>query len=84
MTDPLRIICITTGGPIHRISMPGINYSYSFEMHPAMGLLECRENGDGTTKKFPRKIYEAISLWQEQGQRVDEHGRCVWEALEDD
>lgn len=69
------IICV--GGPVRTI-VAGSRL-WHFEMHPYCGPMPIHKrtgNGiDGT-----RAFWDAVSLWAQQGERVDATGVCLWET----
>lgn len=70
-----HVICILTGGPMHRISVNG--KIYEFEMHPCCGPTLLNRNGD-PLKHQPTSFLEAASLWAQQGRRIED-GLCRWD-----
>jgi hypothetical protein len=74
----MNIACVLKGGPNRTISVDG--KLYRFEMNPAAGpgFLNRRDQViDG--QKTPQKVWEAVSLWAQQGGRLDETGLCIWD-----
>lgn len=69
---------IEVGGPMYQIRVGKLKRTFCFEMHPMLGPMLCKPNGDGL-KKSPLCVMEAITFWVQQGSRKDANGYCIWE-----
>ncbi len=71
------IACILVGGADRVIQVKGVDYP--FEDHPQLG--PCPVNARGQEKRLgPRHAFwGAVTAWVEQGRRIGEDGRCLWE-----
>ncbi len=66
---------VDVGGPSRQIIIKG--KVFYFEMHPHCGPMPCKRDGN-ERKHVPKIFWEAVTLWAQQGQRV-ENGICQWE-----
>lgn len=66
---------IDVGGPDHLIQVHG--KLYNFEMHPYCGPVALRRDGEPLADQ-PIAFLSAVTLWAEQGKRV-ENGLCRWD-----
>jgi hypothetical protein len=84
--DPsaVRVMCaekqvcfihISMGGPEFDIQADGKRYH--FEMHPYCGPIRLNKNGSEHCSQ-PMAFLHAVSLWAQQGQRVED-GLCRWD-----
>jgi hypothetical protein len=73
----MKVACLLAGGPNRTISVDG--KLYRFEMNPAAGPGFLNKRGEVTDRYIPQKVWEAVSLWAQQGERLDETGLCVWD-----
>ena len=73
----MNIACVLKGGPDRTISVDG--KLYRFEMNPYSGPGFLNKRGEVTDRHIPQKVWEAVSLWAQQGERLDETGLCVWD-----
>lgn len=76
----MRIIHISIGGPDRMIIVNGERYP--FEMHPLFGpaLLDKRTGDPRIRQPGPRSpFWMAVQQWDNQGQRLDDEGLCVWD-----
>jgi len=49
-------------------------------MHSYFGPALLTKRGDvRANQQAPRIFWHAVSQWERQGKRVDDHGRCIWE-----
>lgn len=75
MNSKAKVICLLTGGPMHKISVCG--KIYEFEMHRWCGPNILNRKGE-PCKHQPPDFLRATSLWAQQGQRI-ENGLCRWD-----
>ena len=66
---------LDVGGEMLKISVGG--RVYEFEMHPIFGPALLDRNGNALDKQ-PIPFLKAVSLWAEQGRRM-ESGLCRWD-----
>lgn len=71
----MKIIHISVGGPVQKISVNGT--VYTFEWHPYCGPAKLNPNGDPSVTQ-PVAFLEAAGLWDEQGRRMED-GLCRWD-----
>lgn len=72
---------VTVGGPLREITVRG--KTWRFEMHSYCGPMLCDLKGNGL-KREPAHVLDAISLWAQQGQRLEQRPAplpplCVWD-----
>jgi hypothetical protein len=72
---------LTVGGPVREISVRGKRWR--FEMHSYCGPMLMDLKGDAL-KREPGYVLNAISLWAQQGQRLEQRPEpnpplCVWD-----
>lgn len=72
---------VTAGGPLREISVRGKRWR--FEMHRALGPMLVDLKGNAL-KREPLYVLEAISLWAQQGERLEPRPEpnpplCVWD-----
>jgi hypothetical protein len=67
--------------PEYTIIIEGKNYRFEVQFYCGPFPL----NKDGTTKNLSNKhpFWKAVSLWAQQGRRVDENSICIWNHEED-
>ncbi len=65
-------VCILFGGPEYTIQV-GLGKPIKFEMHHYCGPLPTRQLGPN------HKFWTAVTLWSQQGERVDDKGQCIWD-----
>lgn len=68
-------VFLEIGGPTRKIQVGG--KVFTFEMHPYCGPMLLKRNGSPAASN-PHKFLVAASLWAQQGEKIDEHGLCVW------
>lgn len=74
---------VTLAGPERKIVVRG--KTYRFEMHPYCGPALLREDGEPRANQFApahKRFWDAVSLWAQQGERVDSAGLCVYDEPE--
>lgn len=72
----MTIIHISHGGSMRKISVDG--KIYEFEMHPYCGPCLLNKKGNPIDlRKTPIKFLEAVSLWVQQGQLIEDD-LCRW------
>ncbi|MCE5309672.1 MAG: hypothetical protein LLG20_18715 [Acidobacteriales bacterium] len=71
--------CILFAGPEHRIRIGA--KVFTFEMHHYCGPSVLGKRGDPlATQPGPRHpFWTAVSLWEQQGERVDAEGMCIFD-----
>jgi len=69
-------VCLLGGGPEYQIKVSGA--SYHFEMNSLCGPMPIYKNGNEKPLESKHKFWTAVSLWAQQGQRV-EGGLAVWD-----
>jgi hypothetical protein len=72
-------IHISMGGP-DRLITDATGKEWKFEMHPHFGPNVLTKNGDIADRQPGEKspFWHAVAAWTQQGERVDETGRCIW------
>ena len=63
------------GGPTRKIKVGG--KVFTFEMHPYCGPMLLRRDVEPAAYN-PPKFLEAVSLWAQQGEKIDADGFCIW------
>lgn len=63
--------CLLLGGPEYTIKV-GIGKPIRFEMHSYCGPMPTRQLGHN------HPFWTAVTLWSQQGERVDGDGLCIW------
>jgi hypothetical protein len=73
------IIHISLGGP-DRFITDANGKLWTFEMHRYFGPSVLTKNGDIAKRQPGEKspFWHAFTAWSQQGERVDENGRCIW------
>lgn len=66
---------VLEGGPMLKISVRG--KIFEFEMHPFCGPNLLNRKGEAI-KNQPMHFLEAVSLWAQQGERMED-GLCRWD-----
>lgn len=73
---PHQIICILYGGPEYDILVG--SKSYHFEDHPYCGPNIIHKITKSVRKNQPKDFLRAVSLWAQQGRKVDKKGFAIW------
>ncbi len=78
---PYGVLCTFNDGVNHKIVVRGIYYY--FEFSEMFGPSRTLRNGELSKRDMPLYVYDAISLWCEQGNRLDDEGCCIWDKPPD-
>ena len=74
-------VCILVGGPDRKIVAGG--KEHTFEDHRMFGPMPLNRRGDPRYLGPRSPFWRAVTLWYEQGKRLDAEGRCVWDEPPD-
>lgn len=70
-------ICV---GRPDRVILDETGKQWHFEMHPYCGPIPTNKKGDPLKNEPPEKssFWRVVSWWAQQGQKINEHGYCIW------
>lgn len=67
---------LDAGGPMYKISRRRKIYEFEDNQFAGPTILNKRTGSPATLQPTP--FLEAVSLWAQQGRKVDENGLCIW------
>lgn len=73
----IGVIHISFGGPVHTIRVR--NKTWTFEMHRYCGPVLMDSTNTRQLKREPNYVLTEISKWAQQGEKVDELNRCIYD-----
>jgi len=76
----MGIIHISYAGPT-RVITDAMGKRWTFEMHHYCGPIVLNRSGDPAPRQPAEKspFWEAVTRWEQGGQKLNEVGECVWE-----
>lgn len=72
----MYVACITMGGPEYRIRVG--TKIYLFEDHRYCGPIALRKDTKASLSNQPMAFLKAVSLWAQQGRKVDKQGWAIY------
>lgn len=73
----MRAIICDLSGPTRCISVNG--RLYLFEIPQYCGAFLLNKDGSERRSAAPRRVWDAISWWAQQGERIGDDGLCIWD-----